>query len=559
MILLTLGGREISVGVTPLVQLQSQTSDAWKPTALQSSMPSLVYSFRSSLVAEIVLVAALVTGAAAAPSPLTPELGANHYILVVDASFSTVSSPSRVTAYQRVLRERLTEAIFSGRLGNIPPALPERDVFTILMFGIVGEERSANEAYAYLHDYSFRRHFIHPVVVRERMTARNLNAVLWPRAFYRLTVLQWAKRLALASLPPARPTDSSNRTFLIVANDGMPNEGIPSGEEDMVKRWGDATDFAATQTLLAQNAASYRLTEEATLQLGESVNGSLHRFFIEGHEVIPTAVDALQKQLDAVRPLERFDFGYDIKQGRPTWLWISASLSPGFLSWIGKHGGTKEPQLWRIDGNDSKPVAASQSLSWPVPPVSDPCSTIPLVAIVEGVIHHIDPLLGTSRLAYRLPQPFIAPSSPACTAGQRRRLMIAAIIAFLLLAIYYALDRLFISRPRVTVPGLNTSVALLGRERATPLVRPRPGVEAFSIHLPPLWKQRLFCVGMTITLSGDGVGKIEWPGGDGSLRLPYAGNIHALWRSAPDDAAEVVIHLKEMGWSSAVRIEFPKG
>jgi hypothetical protein len=523
-------------------------------------MPSFVDQHRFRTVSEIVLlVAALATGAAAAPAPLTPELGSNHYILVVDASFSTVSSPSRVTAYRRVLHERLTDAIFNGRLGNIPPALPERDVFTILMFGIVGEERGVNEAYAFLHDYSFRRHFIHPVVVRERMTARNLNAALWPRAFYRLTVLQWAKRLALASLPPARPTDSSNRTFLIVANDGMPNEGIPSGEEDMAKRWGDATDFDDTQNLLAQNTASYRFTEEATQQLEESINGSRHRFFIEGHEVIPTAIDALQKQVDALQPLERFNFGYDVKQGRPTWLRTSASFSPGFLSWIRKHGGTGEPQLWHIDGNDGKPAAAGQSLSWLVPPASDPCSTVPLVAIVEGVIHHTDPLLGKGRLKYRLPQPFIAPPSPACTAEQRRRLIIAAIVAFLLLATYYALERLFISRPSVTVPGLNTSVALLGRERATPLVRPRPGIEAFSIRLPPLWRQRLFCAGMTITLSGDGVGKIEWPGGDGSLRLPHAGNVHALWRSAPDDAAEVVIHLKEMGWSSAVRIEFPKG
>src|SRR4051794_5576159 len=185
--------------------------------------------YRLLLIAGVVLVSAQLTAAEAA---FTPAPHPNHYILVVDASFSTVETPRRAEAYRWLLEERLPEILTSEGFGGIPPAVPGRDFITLVTFGIVLPKYDYREAYRHLHEYSFQRDFIHPIFVYQPFSPEQLRAVIWPRQFYQLTVLLWAKKLAVASLP-AMPDAAVNRTFVIELDDGEPNEGVVQKEKQM--------------------------------------------------------------------------------------------------------------------------------------------------------------------------------------------------------------------------------------------------------------------------------------------------------------------------------------
>ena len=155
----------------------------------------------------------------------------------------------------------------------------DRDVFTLVTFGIVTERIDHREAYKHLDEFSFRSDFIHSVAVRQRLSREQFVTTLWPRNFYRMTVLQWAKPAVLASLPPATSRDIANRTFRIVISDGEPNDGVVQAEKETATTWG-GPDVRAAQTWMDQAAADVRATDAAGRE-GESV---LHRvdFTVEG-------------------------------------------------------------------------------------------------------------------------------------------------------------------------------------------------------------------------------------------------------------------------------------
>ena len=504
----------------------------------------------------------------AADAALTPVSHPNHYIVVVDASFSTVRTPFRARAYRRLLQERLPEVLSSGGFGNIPPVAWDRDVFTVVTFGIVTDRIDYREAYKRLDEFSFRRDFIHPVTVRRRLSREQFIAMLWPRAFYRMTVLQWAKPAALASLPPATSGDIANRTFRIVISDGEPNDGVVQAEKETATTWG-GPDVRAAQIWMDQATADVRATD-ATGREGESVlhridsnvEGRTETFFIDAQELIPRSADILLKDTDRLEPLDSFEFDYAESGGGITTLRVRAKPTRELKTWLAANGGTITNAVWQPRDGGVPAVPVSQTLGVPLPLGHDPCSSLKNWVAVAGQVRHDDRRLGRSLLNYRLAQAIVAPPAPICTSARLRRLLIngSIILAIVALIAYFLYERFIGSRPIVVVPGITSRVPLLWRAPAVrPFQPPREHGPAFVILLPPRWKQRLFCWGMTIRIEGDCAHAIRWDSPGNELRLPFGGDlaVSAFWSETPVKQCALQIASRGLGASAVVTIDYP--
>jgi hypothetical protein len=525
--------------------------------------------WRASSVAMTVLLVAVARLAAAADATLIPVRHPNHYILVVDASYSTVRTPLRAKSYRQLLEVRLPEILTSRSFGNIPPAVPGRDYFTVVTFGIVTSRYDHRVAYKHLHEFSFRRDFIHPVVVRRRLSREELAGVLWPREFYRMTVLQWAKPATLASLPPALQTDVANRTFRIVVSDGEPNDGIVQAEKDVATSQGNEQDIAASQQWMQDAAAEVHVTDGAGRE-GEAVQqrvpvaiqGRTETFFLDAQELIPRSRAALEQRAAAVVPLERIGYEYLETGGGSTALRINAEPTRAFRGWLSAHGGSVGTAAWRQRGRDTPQPAMREPLRLALPPSHNPCVEFDVAVEVVGQVQHRDARYGLSVLEYRFAQNALAPPAPTCVAARlRRTLTRAAVVLFLVLLIaYFLFQRLAGSRPSIEIPGIVARFPLRhGTATARPFHPPRKGAQAFIVHLPPPWKQRLFCRGMRISVDGDCAPAVQWLPSGGELRLPFEGGdiVTASWTETPAQQCTLRITSNGVAASAAVTVDYP--
>ena len=514
-----------------------------------------------------IVAAMIVAGVrpAAADAILSPAEHPNHYILVVDASYSTIETASRKLAYRRVLEERVPDLLFSGGLGAIPPAVPGRDVFTVVTFGIVTSNYDYRVAYEHLNEFSFQRHFIHLVVVRRPLTREQVVASMWPREFYRLTVLQWARGAALASLPPAADADEANRTFRIVITDDEPNEGGVHLEKQLAKAHNN--DAGAAQGWMDQATAEMHATDGASKEgesadqvITEKIGNDKETYYITAQELIPRSRDPLHGEAAHIVPLESIRCDYIDET--PSSLRIAATPSRALRQWVERHGGSLSKATWRVAGTDTAGEALGQPLKVPLSTAHDYCAPFVVSVSVTGNIQHRDSRLGRTVLTYQFAQQLTAPAAPTCAATRMRRLVRWTIISLLAIAFiaYVLYQRLIGSRPVVLVPGIVTPFRLSrGTPDAQPIHRPQSGDPLFTLVLPPRWKQDLFCRGMKIRISGNLASAVQWPGTAGELRLPAEKDlITALLARRSSDPSTLTITLSGLAATAAVTIHYPK-
>jgi hypothetical protein len=218
--------------------------------------------------------------------------------------------------------------------------------------------------------------------------------------------------------------------------------------------------------------------------------------------------------------------------------------------------------MWKPRGGTAPPVPVTQTLAVPLPLGHDPCSSVKSWVEVTGQVSHDDRRLGRSFLNYRLAQAVLAPPTPMCTSARLRQLLINGSIVLTMVALiaYFLYERFIGSRPVVVVPGITSRVPLRWRAPAArPFQPPREGWPAFVILLPPRWKQRLFCWGMTIRLEGNCAPAIRWDSPGGELRLPFEGDlaVSAFWNETPAKQCALQIASSGLGASAVVTIDYP--
>ncbi len=493
------------------------------------------------------------------------EAHPNHYILLLDASGSTVSTVAKQTAYRRAL-SLLLSVVYEGFGPNIPPFDPHRDVLTLHHFGIV--RKGSSPAYMRLRDHRFGRDYVHPVFIRHGSVTKDLlQERLAPHEFYQLTVLSWAKQLALLASSPERPDETSHRTFLFFLHDGLSNEGSLAEEISMVERWGNAADVSEAKSIVDNINREYAFSDGKgaagwawyqRIQAGHDDNNVV---FLEAYEVVSHTQKSWEAAAGLLRPFRHVGIRWTKERGGAPEGVLTAVLDATSIARLGLTE-TSTVSLGLVAGPHPN---ASQFRIAPVLklPVMVPGplgreqkryqATLDIPAgrqdklLGNRVVHLI---YGVDALA---PVPFF----------YSVLFIIAWIgaIALGIVVVLYVNFRYRTTHIRIALPGLIIPIRLgrNGTMKAGTPISPKEGLELFSLELPSVFSQYLLYRNAKLELKSANGAAAHWEGLDTpSLRLPTKLNrISAVWSRMPTGPAELSLWFRQGGREAELVLSFP--
>lgn len=499
---------------------------------------------------------------------LQPQAHPNHYIVLVDASGSTIETEEKKRLYEKALGERLLTRLYRDGFGPmVPPYDPRQDRLTLHHFGVATGDKAT--AYARLKNYDLSSDFIHPALVRQGgIEAAALRPMLFPTQSYNYTILAWAKQLALYSSRPAGSGEISQRTFIVTVHDGLSNEGSPEGEAEIVRRHSQH-NFQKVKPMVSAIDHDYLFTDsrgESGPAWAEEIRDEAHAgvapFFLEVYEVIPSADAEWWAKGKQLRPLSDVRLKWTEESGEQPAGMLKGSLSKEFLSWM---GAAEEAKVSLGGGLDAKetfleglevPVSFRGALT---------CRPREFEAALRVSLWRSDKLLGRRALDYTHTQGVTAPAPMRCTTLYVVSLGLGVLLAALFLAAltYYLYYRFRGSLIEIEVPGTMTPVRLerRGRVEGQAPVLPQEGLEALSLRLPSRL-QKLLYRKATVTLGTEsGEEMLGWATANGTSRLSLAqadGVIPAYWRRLPTTPTEVIISFRQGRQSAEVRLAYPR-
>lgn len=501
----------------------------------------------------IFFVAALPTarpigGQKPSPVSLEPKAHPNHYILLVDASGSTVESRRKAESYRRALGQ-LAERLYGKGFGDsVPPYDPEQDFLTLLHFGVV-DSGDAASAYQRLRRYDLLTHLVHPRFVRRPGVKQDeLEDALYPDRHFRLTVLRWADALALsASVPPAGPPSEGQRTFLIKVYDGIPNEGTLSGEVDLVRRWGDPTGFqvAAKRVEAVENAYSFpeRQAEEVR------AHSDAPPVFVAAHEVLPRQQEAWTRELTAMEPFTRAEFTWVDESREGATGRLALELAPALVRLLAGTPAALEVTGTSLSGSASWKEASRPAVAVPAVYAGRlPCEARPVKVRLSASPRRSDPLLGASTFEYFASRSVLAPAPYRCSVPHRvkQASMTALSVVLLTLLAFVVCFRRFSTLLQAKLPGMGRLVRLQWDrpiEHRTSLAV-NPGSQFLRLHLPHFLVQALVYWGAVVRVSGPAAPALRWSHDTGPepVRLPVRKRtLSLLWKDGEPAAESVEI------------------
>jgi hypothetical protein len=506
-----------------------------------------------------------------ADARVQPDSHPNHYIVVLDASFGMVERGGKNEAYRELIHSQLPDLLYERGFGPIPKLDPSQDYLTVLHFGIIGKAYSTAVAYRHLKEYRFTRDFIQRMVVRKKGIGAGQFSNYLPQRYFRYTFLSWARDLALAALEGS--TGPANRTFLVFVTDGEPNgNSMGRGAREELKiaeLWGDPEDIRRAKALVEKIEANYTFTDGA----GHSDFAFRREFpasgdsvlFLEAHEVVSNAWVQWQRQAAQVGPpvskvsaTVRRQSGGDLAQ-------FEGTLSSAASAWIDQLKPSSVAWHWAADGeSEGAPCQNGRFLPLAAGLLSPkPCAPANYTLNATAQMVHADSLLGTRSAQVIISQVVLGPTPTMCTLWFY--LVISGGILLAAGAGWFIVERFFSSDLRVCLPVLVTEIPL-GRRDVGPATCPsipRSGGLAFSVLLPPGWRQRWFYSGAVLSIGGPATKSLAWNGDQGqNLRLPskrgkaIGREAFAFWQSEPEQGVDVHVHLVN-GWrSGTVTLQF---
>lgn len=485
----------------------------------------------------------------------------NHFIILVDSSGSVNRG-----ALRSAVSERLLPQLFERGPGGSAPAYdPRQDYVTLLHFGIV--ERAPSPAYLRLKDYRFLADFIHPIFEHGRASRQEIAEGTVPANSYEMTILSWAKPLALARAEGRVAGRESNRTFLIMLSDGRPNGSSSGGEEDEVRRRADKTDLVRTEEAIARVNKAYRFLAVGGDEADAGAN-SPDRIFIETYEIVPTAQQELEARARSFDPFDRLSFRWASESGERPAGELSAEMKADFVEWARASGATGG-RISVGPGADLSPVKEwNLGPEWSLPVVADRalgCEPQSYAVSLVVPLKLDDSFLGTRTLEYTYRREFAAPPASACTYsywGGRAAvggglLLLAAVAAYFIYFRFYS-THIYIELPGHAIP---IRVARAGTVESGTPISPRDGLEAFTLHLPGGLLQRLFYQRANVAAEMNGGPGVKLgEGGGASLDLPTGRRkVDAYWDYTPDRPTTLTLTFEQGKQSSRVGLSYPKG
>lgn len=525
-------------------------------------MPRPEWSWTRRVIAWASLLAAVACpGPRAGAQSVAPPPHPNHFILLVDSSGSVNRG-----ALRSAVSERLLPRLFEHGFGNSAPAYdPRQDYVTLLHFGIV--ERAQSPAYLRLKDYKFLSEFIHPVFEHRRASRQEVAEGAVPANSYEMTILSWAKPLALARAEGRVAGREGGRTFLIMFSDGKPNGSSSVGEEDEIRRWADKADLARTEEALARVNKAYRFLALWDEEVGAGANSS-DRIFMEAYEIVPVAKQELEARARSFDPFARLSFRWASESGDRPEGELSAEMKPDFLEWarasgaaggrvsVGPGADASEAKEWDLGPGWSLPFVADRALG---------CEPQRYAVTLIVPLKLEDRFLGTRTLEYSYRREFTTPPASACTYSYwgRRTAAAGGLLILAAAAAYFIYFRFYSTHIYIELPGhaVPIRVARAGTfESGTP-ISPREGLEAFTLRLPGGLLQRLFYQRAHVAAEmNGGPGVRLGEGGGASLALPAGRRkVDAYWEDTPDQPTTLTLTFEQGNQTSRVGLSYPKG
>ncbi|MCI0471737.1 MAG: hypothetical protein L0Y73_08775 [Candidatus Aminicenantes bacterium] len=500
----------------------------------------------------------------------------NHYILLIDSSGSTASNDREYREYRDALTIALMNQLYRDGFGKaIPPFSPNDDMLTVLFFGVVPQHY--NPPHLYFKNYNLTTDFIHIAMVRQRrINESDLKNSICPGQFFKLTILTWAKNLALNSLLKDKYKfhGSCSRVFLIMVHDGIINGNTIREEINFVERWSNEKLLPTVKDAVDKIDKDYIFTDGCnrsgsawTKQIGGK-NEIGEPIFLEAYEILSRKQQKWESDLDALVPFSDTSFSWKRERGiNPAGI-LEVFIDRKFLDFF---KSSKTSTFLSFTCNNDKErdkIELGNRLVLPVV-LSTPLACRPLLcrAGLEISIQCPDDLLGMRSIHYMVDKEMSTPLPARCTTAYYIKwgTFLAGILLFLAMVSWFIYYRAYSTHIKIKFPGLSFPIDIKrGRNiTASTPVHPFKSIPAFSLRLPAPWKQFVLYRKMEISLICSDINYLYWLAGSKettSIRLP-AGcrRIDAWWNSVPLEPDSVVVTFLQGNKKSEARIYFPAG
>ncbi|MBI4547252.1 MAG: hypothetical protein HY707_04675 [Ignavibacteriae bacterium] len=499
----------------------------------------------------------------------------NHYILLVDASGSMLSTKAKANALRNILFDTLSNRLFRLGFGeNIPPLDLNRDFITMHTFGIV--EKDSSPAYLRLKGYDFQKDFVHTIILRERLVSpQYLTARLYPNRFFELTVLGWAKQLGLSASRPDSLNTTANRTFLIFIHDAETNESSLAEELIMAERWSNSASFEQAKRIVRDIDRDYGFYDAQgerrwAWQLRYHLpNQPSQTIYLEAYEVIAANLLKLQGESRSIRPFADMRVRWVNEKKTNSEGILSYSFEETFLTWINSFHPTEMTVHFNFTRNTTSSVQPF------IPSAETPfkysdtlsCDTREVNIAFQVPLHQLDALLGTRNMQFVVDHSLTLPKPFRCTIEFFLFTLSTATISILLLTtiIYTIYFRFFATHVFLELPGLVKPIRIRRNTVLTQAITiaPQTNLEVFSVLLPPQLIQRLFYRHASLLIKTTNQGLCKWQdeGSDSTvIRLPHnKKRVNALWTNLPSGPTVVALLFRQAHSESQLHVEYPKG
>jgi len=439
---------------------------------------------------------------------------------------------------------------------------------TLHNFGVVNGGDSST-AYSRLANYDLLTQFIHPSFIYQKgITAAFLKERAFPTQFYNYTLLSWAKQLALRESRPVSSDNVSQRTFLILIHDALPNENSLAEEDAMVSRWSNGKDEKARLEVNTIND-KYRFTDgkgNNRPAYTEQLRDAGERYspiFVEAYEINSTSRTSWESTGLQLHPVDALEIKWQKDSGTAPQGFVTASLRQDFMAWVKQADSSQVSLSVEADGrNISQP-----GLELPFIVQGElACQPRSFNTALNVSLTQTDGLLGSRTLNYTYPQTIAAPPPMRCTLAFILSVVAGVLLAILLLAalIYYLYYRLYATHLQIQIPGILTPIPLRRNVQinAPAQLVPQHGLEALSLKLPSLLKQYLFYRGASVTVAADSGQKVYWADGSNEteLKLPSSYEyISVHWDRLPDTPSLVNLNYQQGKQCIGITLSYPSG
>ncbi|MCU0290328.1 MAG: hypothetical protein MUF15_28600 [Acidobacteria bacterium] len=395
------------------------------------------------------------------------EKHANHYILLIDASGSIVSNEAKVQKYKEILTVELLNHLYRDGFGqSIPPFNPEEDLLSLFRFGIVPQ--GYDQPYQYLANYDLLTDFVKPRLIRQKgISQTDLENLIWPGDFYKLTILAWVKPLALAALSRSNFDGNSNRVFLIMVHDGILNDGTLRDEIKMAESWSNQDKLGDVKKVINQINANYMFSDgkgQNSWAWNERLTANAEPIFLEAYEVISISQGNWIDQLKNLNPLAQLNFHWTKESGNQPEGYLKVNVDDQFLKLLDNPKTTAALTFIHTGNEKHLQSEFGSILKFPVI-FSHPLDCKPMECRVQLDIPFSleDKLLGKRNMIYHYYGKVETPMPFRCSVNYiiNRVILVSVIVIMLAVSCWFCYFRFYIFPIKISFPGLSFPMGCL--------------------------------------------------------------------------------------------------